>query len=78
MNKKSAKNLMLSEIDPLLVDVKGLAIMLSCSVRKIWRMRSACQLPAPVKLGGRSIRWIRRDIENFIDSLKGGKDKYVS
>ena len=58
-------------VEPLLVDAKALAKMLSCSVRSVWRMRSAGQLPAPVKLG-RSIRWDRRDIESFIDGLKGG------
>lgn len=58
-----------------LLKVCEVAAMLGMSVRTIHRMRSANRLPAPVKLpGSRSLRFDKRDLEQFIDDLKGGRN----
>ncbi len=67
--KRDAKVLNVPE--PLLVSAIRLARMLSCSVRTIWRLKASGALPTPVKLGA-SVRWDRRDIERWLDDLKGG------
>ena len=43
-------------IVPLLVDVKRLSKMLSCSIRTAWRLNASGKIPSPVKFG-RSVRW---------------------
>lgn len=53
-----------------LVTAQELARMLRVSVRKVWRMRSAGQLPPPVRLGG-SVRWDPVDIDSWLKRLKG-------
>lgn len=49
-----------------LLSAKQLAKMLSTSVRSIWRYRSSCCLPKPVKISG-AIRWKIIDIELFLE-----------
>lgn len=48
-----------------LLSAKELAKMLAVSVRTVWRLRSAGQLPIPVMIGG-SCRWKLRDIEEWL------------
>ena len=58
-----------------LLKVCEVAALLGMSVRTIHRWRSANRLPAPVKLpGSRSLRFDKRDLEEFIESLKGGRN----
>ena len=42
-----------------------LAVLLKCSVRKIWRMRDANELPACLRLG-RLVRWPKPAIDSWI------------
>ncbi len=44
---------------------KQLAALMQVSLRTLWRMRSAEQLPSPVRIGG-TIRWRRDEIEKWI------------
>ena len=53
-------------MDSALIDVKGLAELLSVSVRTAWRLRSAGKLPKPVKIG-RSVRWDYQTIRTWIE-----------
>ena len=55
---------------PELLRASDLAAMLSVSVRTIWRMRDAGELPQPVRLGNKLVRWQRRDIETYIHDLR--------
>jgi predicted DNA-binding transcriptional regulator AlpA len=55
--------------EPLLVDAKTLAKMLSVSVRTVWTLNAAGELPKPVRLGG-STRWKLSEIKNWIDHQK--------
>ena len=50
-----------------LIDVRGVAALLQCSVRHVWRMADEGWMPEPVKLGALS-RWRRADIAKWIES----------
>lgn len=54
----------------------GLARLLDCSVRHVWRLRDSGHLPAPVKLG-RLVRWRRAAVDLFLqehaEQQGGGK-----
>ena len=54
-------------VDRVLMDVGQLARMLDVSTRTLWRMLSAGQLVAPIKLGGNT-RWRRRDVEEWVEA----------
>ena len=51
---------------PALMTVEQLAKVLQVSIRSVWRMRSAGQVPPPVKIGG-GVRWRVRDVQSWID-----------
>lgn len=48
-----------------LLTVEDVAALLQVSPRTVWRMRSSCQIPKPIKVGG-GVRWRRQDIESWI------------
>ncbi len=50
---------------PAFMTVGQLAKPIQKSVRSVWRMRSAGQVPKPVKLGG-GVRWRVQDVERWI------------
>ena len=50
-----------------LLNVDEVAKVLSVSVRTVWRLVSAGELPPPMKVGKRLRRWRARDIENYIN-----------
>ena len=54
-------------IEPVLVDVPWIARALGCSERHVHRMKSAGQMPKPVRLG-RLLRWDRKVLEAWIAS----------
>lgn len=49
-----------------LLTVEDVAAITQQSVRSIWRMRSARQLPAPIRVGQGAVRWRKQDIEAWI------------
>jgi excisionase family DNA binding protein len=49
-----------------LISVDRVAELLDVSVRTVWRLRSAGQIPEPVKLG-RSIRWNAAELSTWIE-----------
>ena len=63
-------NLTQAELDspqekPLLLTVDGVSRLLGISVRSVWRLTSVGELPGPITLG-RSKRWARRAIEDYV------------
>ena len=56
-----------SDAEPLLVTAAELAALLNLSKRTLWRLRSAGDLPKPVKLGN-SVRWVRDEIKKWIEA----------
>jgi excisionase family DNA binding protein len=49
-----------------LLDAQTLARLLSCSLRHVRRMDAAAELPAPLHVGSRLVRWRREEIERWI------------
>jgi excisionase family DNA binding protein len=54
--------------EPLLLRARDVAQLIQVSLRTLWRMRSAGQLPAPVTLGG-GVRWRYEEIKQWITGL---------
>ena len=52
-------------IPTLLLSADRVAAALDISVRSLWRLRAAGQLPKPVKIGG-SVRWRCEEITQWI------------
>jgi len=50
----------------LLIDVHGVAAMLKCSPRHIWRLADAGKMPGPYKIGALR-RWSRQAISDWIE-----------
>lgn len=48
-----------------LLDVQGVAQLLNCSTRHVYRLSDAGRMPAPVKLGS-LVRWSKTAIEDWI------------
>lgn len=48
-----------------LLDVQGVAGLLGCSARHVYRLSDAGRMPRPVKLGG-LVRWSRDSILDWI------------
>jgi excisionase family DNA binding protein len=53
------------ESPAILLDVKTVARLLSCSSRHVWRMADSGDMPRPVKLGS-LCRWSRQSIDDWI------------
>lgn len=51
-------------LEPLLLSPSELARYLSVSVRTLWRMRDAGELPAPIKIG-RLVRWRKEAVDHW-------------
>ncbi len=51
---------------PELVTAAQLAKLLNVSVRTIWRMRDLAELPAPIALAGRLVRWRLASVRKFL------------
>lgn len=50
-----------------LLDVRGVAALLSCSTRHVRRLADAGRLPRPVRLGA-LVRWRRADLVAWLDA----------
>lgn len=55
------------EIEPMLLTSEQVAGMLQISKRSLWRLRSAHEIPEPVRLGA-TVRWRTDEIKNWIAS----------
>jgi excisionase family DNA binding protein len=55
----------LPHADPILLDIRAVARLLSCSPRHVARLADSGRLPPPLKLG-RLIRWRRADLDAFL------------
>ena len=48
-----------------LLDVQGVAELLDCSARHVYRLADAGRMPRPVRLGA-LVRWRRTDLDNWL------------
>jgi excisionase family DNA binding protein len=56
-----------------LININQVCSMLAVSRGKIYRMIAAQEMPAPIKLGEKSIRWRLSTIEDFISQADEGR-----
>ena len=58
-------------IDPAgqLLTVKDVGRMLKVHVRSVWRMAATGNLPAPLRLGEKTLRWRLADVLAYLDRL---------
>jgi predicted DNA-binding transcriptional regulator AlpA len=66
-----SKNTSTHESERLALTVRDVAGLLGISERHVWKLHSTSRLPRPIRLG-RSVRWLRRDIEAALEAMKGG------
>jgi predicted DNA-binding transcriptional regulator AlpA len=52
-----------------LLTVKQVASPLAISSRNVWRMSASGQLPRPLHLGEKTVRWRLRDIRSYLADL---------
>ena len=52
-----------------LLDVRQVAEILGIAVRTVWRLSAAGELPPPVRIGVRIVRWRLSDIEQYLENL---------
>ena len=52
-------------VAPVMLDVRGVARLLSCSTRHVWRLADREAMPRPIRVGG-LVRWARADVEAWI------------
>ena len=53
----------------LLLTVKEVAALLGLSERTVWKLSSCGKIPQPARLG-RSVRWSRKKLEEFVEQMK--------
>jgi predicted DNA-binding transcriptional regulator AlpA len=53
------------KVDSVLISVDVLASMIDLSPRTVWRLLSARQIPAPVRIGA-NVRWRKKEILTWI------------
>ena len=55
---------------PRLWKAADLAAHLNISLRQLWRMRASDELPPPVRVGKRGVRWRDDDVARYVARLK--------
>lgn len=58
-----------------LLSVAEVARMLTISTREVWRRADSGELPRPVRLGRRTRRWPREEIEEVIERAKRARSR---
>ena len=56
-----------------LLTVKEVAGLLKIHVRSVWRMAATGQIPEPIRLGPKTVRWRAVDLEAHLTRLAGPK-----
>lgn len=56
-----------------LLRAADLARLLSVDVRSVWRLLAAGVLPAPIRLGARTVRWKAGEIAAAIERVGGAR-----
>jgi excisionase family DNA binding protein len=53
-----------------LLTVREVAQRLALGTRTVWKWSRSGQLPAPVRLGNRTVRWRAAEIERFVEEMQ--------
>lgn len=54
------------------VNVREVAELLGVCVRSVWRMSQKGQIPAPIRLGDRIVRWRLSDLRHHLERQAAG------
>ncbi|MFO0787107.1 MAG: helix-turn-helix domain-containing protein [Phycisphaerales bacterium] len=60
--------------DVAVVSVREVAELLGVNARTVWRMAQRCEIPAPIRLGERVVRWRLSDLREHLDRKAEGKN----
>jgi prophage regulatory protein len=60
--------------DVAVVSVREVAELLGVNARTVWRMAQRGELPAPIRLGERVVRWRLSDLREHLDRKAEGKN----
>lgn len=55
---------------PQLLTVKQVAEILAVHERTVWKMAAAGEIPKPIKLGAKAVRWRLSDMTVFINDTR--------
>ena len=64
-SESAERDSVVSKVQPALITAAELAQMMQVSVRTLWRLLSAGQIPAPIRIGGNT-RWRVEEINQWI------------
>lgn len=60
--------------DVAVVSVREVADLLGVNARTVWRMAQRGEIPAPIRLGERVVRWRLSDLREHLDRKAEGKN----
>ncbi|MFN8992809.1 MAG: helix-turn-helix transcriptional regulator [Pseudomonadota bacterium] len=60
--------------DVAVVSVREVAELLGVNARTVWRMAQRGEIPAPIRLGERVVRWRLSDLREHLDRKAAGKN----
>lgn len=58
--------------DVAVINVREVAELLGVNARTVWRMSQRGEIPAPIRLGDRVVRWRLSDLREHLDRKAGG------
>lgn len=64
--------LQVRKTDVAVINVREVAELLGVNARTIWRMAQRGELPAPIRLGHRVVRWRLSDLREHLERKAGG------
>ncbi len=59
--------LQVRKTDVAVINVREVAELLGVSARTVWRMSQRGEIPAPIRLGDRVVRWRLSDLREHLD-----------
>lgn len=64
--------LQVRKTDVAVINVREVAELLGVNVRTIWRLAQRGEIPAPIRLGDRVVRWRLSDLREHLDRKAAG------
>ncbi len=64
--------LQVRKTDVAVINVREVAELLGVNARTVWRMSQRGEIPAPIRLGDRVVRWRLSDLREHLDRKAGG------
>lgn len=68
------EELQVRKTDVAVINVREVAELLGVNTRTIWRLCQRNELPSPIRLGPRILRWRLADLREHLDRKAGGGD----